>query len=124
MSFDVFLHNSALIPSTELSSRLPGDTPSGFVLTRYDSGPRFLGGSYEGSKFPRKLDNYETKSRTKYEHCAELKPLAWSTPFERVAAGRRSPSVARHLYGAAPLALRGSGILVPSKECANNFMPN
>ena len=55
--FDVFLHNSALVPATELSSRLPGDTPSGFVLTGYDSDLRFLGGSYEGSKFPRKFEN-------------------------------------------------------------------
>ena len=57
---DVFLHKSALIPATELSSRLPGDTPSGFILTGYGSDPRFLGGGYEGSKFPRNLENIET----------------------------------------------------------------
>ncbi len=48
LKIHIFLHNSALIPATELSSRLPGDTPSGFMLTGYDSDPRFLGGSYEG----------------------------------------------------------------------------
>ena len=42
-----------LIPSTELSSRLPGETPSSFILTGCDSDPRFLGGGYEGLKFPR-----------------------------------------------------------------------
>ncbi len=56
---DVFLHNSALIPATELSSRLPGDTPSSFILTGYGSDPRFLGGGFEGSKFPRKLGEIE-----------------------------------------------------------------
>ena len=43
---DVFLHNSARIPATDLSSRLPGDTPSSFVLTWHGKNPRFLGGSY------------------------------------------------------------------------------
>ena len=56
-SFHVFLRNSALIPATELSSRLPGDTPSSFILTQYDWNLRFLGGSYEGSRFPRKFGN-------------------------------------------------------------------
>ena len=39
-----------LSPATELSSRLPGDTPSSFILTGYGSDPRFLGSGYEGSK--------------------------------------------------------------------------
>ena len=53
------VHNSALIPAAELSSRLPGDTPSSFILTQYDWNLRFLGGSYEGSKFPRKFEKFE-----------------------------------------------------------------
>ena len=51
----VFLRNSAPIPATELSSRLPGDTPSSFMLSGYGSDLRFLGGGYECSKFPGKL---------------------------------------------------------------------
>ncbi len=56
LALDVFLRNSALIPATMLSSRLPGDTPSSFILTGYGSDPRFLGGGYGGSKFPRRFE--------------------------------------------------------------------
>ncbi len=52
---NVFLHNSALIPATELSLRLPGDTSSSIFFTECDWNLRFLGGSCEGSKSPRKF---------------------------------------------------------------------
>ena len=58
---NVFLHKSALIPGTELSSRLPRDTPSSFILTGYGSYSRFVGGGYEGSKFPRKFGKIESR---------------------------------------------------------------
>ncbi len=51
---DIFLHNPALISSLDFSLRLPRDTPGSFILTGYGSDPRFLGGGYKGSKFPRK----------------------------------------------------------------------
>ena len=49
---DVLLHNSAPIPATELYPKTRS-----FILSGYGSDPRFLGGGYEGLKFPRKSGN-------------------------------------------------------------------
>ena len=50
------LENSTLIPPTGLSLSEDVDTTPGFILTTSHSNPSLLDGSYEGSKFPRKLE--------------------------------------------------------------------
>ena len=43
------------IDFSDFLGRLPGDTPSSLISTRYVWNLRLLGGGYEGSKFPRKF---------------------------------------------------------------------
>ena len=53
--------NSTLISATELSLRQERATTSTFMFTSSHSNPSLLDGSYEGLKFPRKLEKYENR---------------------------------------------------------------